>query len=167
MCRTRFGIAEEQVGMASGALIGAYSLASFASSFYLGYTFTAHTPTRTRPHAHAPPHTHMTLMRAHATNVQCNAMACRHLADKYGRKLIVLSGLMSGALGTFLFGLSPNFALAFVSRLFAGSYAHSSRPMRMDPDPPCHSTLARRVRISDTRVHVNADKRVRCVRCVR
>ncbi|ELR23205.1 transporter, major facilitator subfamily protein [Acanthamoeba castellanii str. Neff] len=81
MCRTRFGIAEEQVGMASGALIGAYSLASFASSFYLG-----------------------------------------HLADKYGRKLIVLSGLMSGALGTFLFGLSPNFALAFVSRLFAGFF---------------------------------------------
>lgn len=140
MCRTRFGIAEEQVGMASGALIGAYSLASFASSFYLGYTFTAHTPTRTRTAAHASPHTHMTLMRVHATNVQCNATIVqpsrRHLADKYGRKLIVLSGLMSGALGTFLFGLSPNFALAFVSRLFAGSYAHSSRPMRMDPDPP-------------------------------
>jgi uncharacterized membrane protein len=50
----------------------------------------------------------------------------RHLADKYGRKLIVLSGLMSGALGTFLFGLSPNFTLAFISRLFAGALSNSS-----------------------------------------
>jgi len=37
MCQTRFGIPEEQVGVASGALLGAYSLASFFSSFYLGY----------------------------------------------------------------------------------------------------------------------------------
>jgi len=44
-----------------------------------------------------------------------------YLADKFGRKMIVLLGLMSAALGTFLFGFSPNFVLAFGSRLFAGT----------------------------------------------
>lgn len=81
MCSKRFGIREENVGMAAGALIGAYNLASFVSSFMLG-----------------------------------------HLADKYGRKLIVLGGLLSGAVGTILFGFSPNFALAFASRLLAGFF---------------------------------------------
>lgn len=84
MCSKRFGIREENVGMAAGALIGAYNLASFVSSFMLG-----------------------------------------HLADKYGRKLIVLGGLLSGAVGTILFGFSPNFALAFASRLLAGALSLS------------------------------------------
>lgn len=96
MCSKRFGISEENVGMAAGALIGAYNLASFVSSFMLG-----------------------------------------HLADKYGRKLIVMGGLLSGAVGTILFGFSPNFALAFASRLLAGALPLSGPRCAA---PPIHST---------------------------
>lgn len=36
--------------------------------------------------------------------------------------MIVLSGLLSGALGTFLFGLAPTVLLAFCARIFAGFF---------------------------------------------
>jgi len=104
MCSKRFGISEENAGMAAGALIGAYNLASFVSSFMLG-----------------------------------------HLADKYGRKLIVMGGLLSGAVGTILFGFSPNFALAFASRLLAGALPLSVWTPCAVPSMPIHQHTPNRI----------------------
>ena len=37
MCRSTFGMSEDVIGMASGALVGIFSLAQFISSFLIGY----------------------------------------------------------------------------------------------------------------------------------
>jgi hypothetical protein len=39
LCRYRFGIQEEFVGIAAGLLIGGFSLAVFLSSFFIGYFY--------------------------------------------------------------------------------------------------------------------------------
>jgi putative MFS transporter len=62
--------------------------------------------------------------------VLCFVFLSGHLSDKYGRKTVVMVGIVVFTLFTWLIGLASSFLQAFVFRLVSGFGKESSRPSR-------------------------------------